>query len=234
MSLAQSLFAADLGFLKVKDGHLADSKEMTLYIFDKDTAEKSNCNGGCAVIWPPLKAPEGVEVKAPFSIFSRADGSRQVAYNKQPLYYYVDDENPGDTNGDGLQDIWHIVPVKPVNEFGQVAIHCTQEKGDWEVFALAKTSLESLNGEKVPLTLQVVKGAGKSRFIGTTSGRLFPDSNHAFHFESTGENGKVVLSAGIVKIDFGNPRVSASLEGVLHNGDDVLNIPKTSLGCRLF
>jgi predicted lipoprotein with Yx(FWY)xxD motif len=35
---------------------LVDGKGMTLYIFDRDTAGKSNCNGQCATNWPPLMA----------------------------------------------------------------------------------------------------------------------------------------------------------------------------------
>ena len=35
---------------------LADARGMTLYTFDRDAAGKSNCNGQCAVNWPPLKA----------------------------------------------------------------------------------------------------------------------------------------------------------------------------------
>src|SRR5512141_1048334 len=34
---------------------LVDSKGMTLYMFAKDTADKSNCNAGCLAAWPPLK-----------------------------------------------------------------------------------------------------------------------------------------------------------------------------------
>ena len=33
-----------------------DDKGMTLYIFDKDEPNKSNCYDQCAVNWPPLMA----------------------------------------------------------------------------------------------------------------------------------------------------------------------------------
>ena len=35
---------------------LIDDKGMTLYVFDKDSASKSACNGPCAGNWPPLIA----------------------------------------------------------------------------------------------------------------------------------------------------------------------------------
>jgi predicted lipoprotein with Yx(FWY)xxD motif len=36
-----------------------DHNGMTLYIFDKDEAGKSNCYDQCAVNWPPLMAEAG-------------------------------------------------------------------------------------------------------------------------------------------------------------------------------
>jgi len=35
---------------------LVDGKGMTLYVFDRDAAGVSNCNGVCATNWPPLAA----------------------------------------------------------------------------------------------------------------------------------------------------------------------------------
>src|SRR5690242_16568876 len=41
--------------VKKSNGMLVDSKGMTVYTFDKDTANsgKSACTGGCAENWPP-------------------------------------------------------------------------------------------------------------------------------------------------------------------------------------
>ena len=40
--------------------------------------------------------------------FARKDGSMQVAYNGSPLYYYAADKAAGDTNGQGVGDVWFI------------------------------------------------------------------------------------------------------------------------------
>jgi predicted lipoprotein with Yx(FWY)xxD motif len=32
----------------------------------------------------------------------RSDGTQQVTYNGHPLYLYVGDQKPGDTNGEGI------------------------------------------------------------------------------------------------------------------------------------
>ncbi len=108
-----AMAADDLAFLKTHEVPLTiltDGSDMTLYTYDRDTpgAGTSACNGGCAAVWPPLVAPAG-EFKAPLSVVTRKDGSKQMAYQGRPLYLYAEDNKPGDTNGDSLQNIWHVV-----------------------------------------------------------------------------------------------------------------------------
>ena len=82
---------------------------MTLYIFDKDEPGKSNCYNDCADSWPPYLA--SASAKAPgggISIISRADGTRQFAKDGAPLYFWIGDSKPGDTNGDGIGGVWHV------------------------------------------------------------------------------------------------------------------------------
>ena len=85
-----------------------DANGMTLYTFDKDTKGMSNCNDGCAVKWPPLMADAKAEGKDPFSIITRADGSKQWAVNGMPLYTWIKDKQSGDVTGDGVKGVWHV------------------------------------------------------------------------------------------------------------------------------
>jgi Uncharacterized protein conserved in bacteria len=87
---------------------LVDAKGMTLYTFDKDSAGKSNCNGTCAQNWPPLMADASAKASGDWSPVKRDDGSMQWAYKGHPLYTWVKDTKPGDTTGDGVNNIWHI------------------------------------------------------------------------------------------------------------------------------
>lgn len=118
--LATSLFAlacaaasftasAQSAGVKAMDGVLVDAKGMTVYTFDKDTANsgKSICNGPCAKLWPPV-APMGMPA-APYSSITRDDGSAQLAYMGKPLYLYEQDKKAGDRGGDNFKDIWHVV-----------------------------------------------------------------------------------------------------------------------------
>jgi predicted lipoprotein with Yx(FWY)xxD motif len=88
---------------------LVDAKGMTLYVFDKDTAGQSACNGPCAANWPPALAESDFKAHGDWSVVDRADGSRQWAYRGRALYRWVKDEKPGDTTGDGfLNGAWHV------------------------------------------------------------------------------------------------------------------------------
>jgi predicted lipoprotein with Yx(FWY)xxD motif len=92
----------------------ADGK--TLYIFTKDTkgAGKSVCNGDCATAWPPLVVSALDEVKpdsgaaGALALVTRDDGTKQVSYNGQPLYYYTPDKAAGDTTGQGVGGVWFV------------------------------------------------------------------------------------------------------------------------------
>jgi predicted lipoprotein with Yx(FWY)xxD motif len=87
---------------------LVDSQGRTLYLFKADKGTTSACSGTCAVAWPPLRAHGRPTVgsRAKRSLIgstARADGKPQVTYNGHPLYLYVDDQKPGDTNGQGVK-----------------------------------------------------------------------------------------------------------------------------------
>jgi len=87
---------------------LVDAKGMTLYIFDRDAAGKSNCNGQCAVNWPPLTAAADAKPSGDWSVVTRDDGGKQWAYKGKPLYAFAKDTKAGDVTGDGVNNVWHI------------------------------------------------------------------------------------------------------------------------------
>jgi predicted lipoprotein with Yx(FWY)xxD motif len=90
----------------------------TLYVFDADTPNTSNCNTGCIEAWPALLLAAGDPVAPPtltgvLTTFTRADGGRQVAYEGRPLYFFSGDTQAGDTTGDGIGGVWHV--ARPVS-----------------------------------------------------------------------------------------------------------------------
>jgi predicted lipoprotein with Yx(FWY)xxD motif len=94
---------------------LTDGAGNTLYLFTKDEPGKSNCYDDCAANWPPFYADEGVTlpegVAGELGEITRDDGTEQTTYNGWPLYYWVQDQAPGDTTGQGVGDVWFVVEI---------------------------------------------------------------------------------------------------------------------------
>jgi predicted lipoprotein with Yx(FWY)xxD motif len=104
---------ADVGsFGKV----VVDGTGRTLYVFDKDTAapSKSNCDGACAAMWPPVLAGDstpqldGVDASLVGTV-ARTDGSKQVTLAGLPLYQFANDAKAGDAKGQGIGNVWWVV-----------------------------------------------------------------------------------------------------------------------------
>ena len=95
---------------KVADGALVGPNGMTLYVFDRDTANsgKSVCNGPCATNWPPLMVTDADKPTGDYMVITRDDGKKQWAMKGKPLYYWAKDSKPGDKTGDNFMNIWHV------------------------------------------------------------------------------------------------------------------------------
>ena len=96
---------------KFADGMLVAPNGMTLYVFDRDTANsgKSVCNGACAALWPALMAADTDKASGDYMVITRDDGKKQWAMKGKPLYYWAKDVKPGDKTGDGFMNVWHII-----------------------------------------------------------------------------------------------------------------------------
>ena len=95
---------------------MTDKTGFTVYLFDDDANDSegdgvgdSDCNGTCAVTWPPLYAKATDQPGGDFTIITRDDGSLQWAYKGAPMYFYQLDNAVGDVNG--VYGTWH--EVKP-------------------------------------------------------------------------------------------------------------------------
>src|SRR5260221_870811 len=94
---------------------LVGLKGMTLYTYAKDTADTSACVDKCATNWPPLTVKTadafvpGLYLPGKFNTITRADGTLQVTYNGQPLYYYAKDQAIGDATGENVGKVWFTV-----------------------------------------------------------------------------------------------------------------------------
>ncbi len=88
---------------------------MTLYTFDKDTkgAATSACTGKCIAAWPPFVAEAGAMAEGDWTMVDVVDkdgkAEKMWAYDGMPLYFWVKDAKAGDTTGDGVGGVWHVV-----------------------------------------------------------------------------------------------------------------------------
>ena len=91
---------------------LVDGEGRTLYLFMPDAQGASMCLDSCATTWPPLAGPatagDGAD-QALLSTATRPDGAAQVTYNGWPLYHFASDAAAGDTNGQGVGNIWYVI-----------------------------------------------------------------------------------------------------------------------------
>jgi predicted lipoprotein with Yx(FWY)xxD motif len=86
---------------------LVDTQGRTLYLFKADSPRVSACGGACAVAWPPLLVRGNPIVvggadRSLVATIQRPSGARQLTYDGHPLYRFVDDQKPGDVNGEGV------------------------------------------------------------------------------------------------------------------------------------
>ncbi|HEY5520142.1 MAG TPA: hypothetical protein VIK08_05755 [Candidatus Limnocylindrales bacterium] len=97
-------------------GNFVGPNGLTLYHFDKDVADKSNCTSSqCVANWPALTVASASAITlgagltaSSFATITGPTGGLQVTFNHVPLYTFAGDSKPGDKNGDGVGGIWHI------------------------------------------------------------------------------------------------------------------------------
>jgi predicted lipoprotein with Yx(FWY)xxD motif len=92
---------------------LVDAQGFTLYVFDNDAPDTSNCSGQCLDSWPPLIVDSGFTVgdgldQSMFGTIQSASGT-QLTVNQLPLYTFASDSAPGDVQGQGVGGVWWAV-----------------------------------------------------------------------------------------------------------------------------
>lgn len=106
--------------LKVADSALGqiitDGAGMTLYGFIPDEPGTPTCYDDCATAWPPLLADDPASVTvgtgldaSKLTTVDRTDGGKQLKYGTWTLYYFANDAAAGDTNGQGLNEVWYVI-----------------------------------------------------------------------------------------------------------------------------
>jgi predicted lipoprotein with Yx(FWY)xxD motif len=105
---AVSVKVADTALGKI----LVNGQGRTLYMFKSDTGGVPTCSGSCAEIWPAAlvegtPVAEGVDTEV--TTVPALAGGQQLKVDEYPLYLFTGDVGPGDTNGQGISNVWFVV-----------------------------------------------------------------------------------------------------------------------------
>ena len=94
---------------------IVDGKGMTAYVWDKDTANSgvSACTGTCATLWSAITTasatPTVTGITGTVAEITGVSGGKQITINGLPIYTFTKDTKPGDTNGQLVLNIWHVL-----------------------------------------------------------------------------------------------------------------------------
>ena len=104
---------------KTKIGYvLANARGYTLYWYSRDVKNggSSACTGPCLSSWPALTgkpaAASGIKLNGILGTITRPGGVLQATYNGYPLYTFAGDSGPGNTAGNGVGGMWHVITGK--------------------------------------------------------------------------------------------------------------------------
>jgi predicted lipoprotein with Yx(FWY)xxD motif len=91
---------------------LTDADGNVIYYFANDSEGTSTCEGDCLANWPPVPAEgsptAGDGVTAELGTTEATDGTTMLTVNGFPAYHFAGDQAPGDTNGQGVGDVWWV------------------------------------------------------------------------------------------------------------------------------
>ena len=108
-----------------------DEHGMTLYAFDGDIQrDNPACSlPPCATHWIPFAAAQIANPIGDWSLISRDDGVQQWVYKGKPIYAYDGDLVPGDANGAGVDERWHVATVMRYFRPPEVSIRSVPGRG---------------------------------------------------------------------------------------------------------
>jgi predicted lipoprotein with Yx(FWY)xxD motif len=105
---------ADFKVIPTTTGRLlVNNEEFSVYTWDGDEPNKSNCKGACLEAWEPVPAPEIAVDRGEWTIVRHDSGFRQWAYRGRPLYTHRNDPGSNSFVGSDVPDWrnpqWHNV-----------------------------------------------------------------------------------------------------------------------------
>ena len=91
---------------------LVDGQGMTLYVLSADSHDHSTCTTRCLQFWPAVSPGGTGHLSAVTGRTATPDGTAIATVAGQPVYTFSLDHQPGDVNGEGVQEFggtWYAV-----------------------------------------------------------------------------------------------------------------------------
>ncbi|MEQ8207782.1 MAG: hypothetical protein RIA65_16525 [Woeseia sp.] len=92
----------------------------SLYVWEGDEPNQSNCHDKCAEIWIPVQAPATASPQGGWSVIERSPGKNQWTYRGQPIYTYAPDPRDRSLRGsdvEGWSNVYTQRALPPPAEF---------------------------------------------------------------------------------------------------------------------
>lgn len=161
---------------------------LSLYTFDADALNISNCDADCQKVWP-LFTGSNTE-SSDIEVFDT--DTNQLAYRQHPLYYFVNDAVSGDVNGDNIKDVWHLVYALDATNDAQTKFS-TAQNSMTQTYLTGKDGMALYTFDKDDIDLSVCYGTPDEMPLGSCEAR-WP----VFYSEDLGN-----LPEGTIDSDFG-------------------------------
>lgn len=87
----------------------------TVYYFTQDQKDSgfSSCVDNCRDNWPPVLVDNeptiSGDITATIGTIKDLEGKKQVTVDGLPIYYWYEDNNPGEVKGQGVGNVWYAV-----------------------------------------------------------------------------------------------------------------------------
>jgi predicted lipoprotein with Yx(FWY)xxD motif len=99
-------------------GVLENAQSFSIYVLSVEKGAKLHCTGACLSTWRPLVVKSSVKavsvaksVKGKIGFVKRTATTKQVTFNSFPIYTFVGDSGPNQSNGEAVSGdggVWHL------------------------------------------------------------------------------------------------------------------------------
>jgi len=147
--------------------YLTDANnEMSLYTFDKDTLNVSNCDTNCQNKWPIFTG--GNTASTDILVFDT--NTSHLAYRKHPMYFFANDTVTGDVKGDNIKDIWHLI-YAPAGTNDTQTKFSTAQNSMTQTYLTGKDGMALYTFDKDDLNVSVCYGTPDAKPLGSCEAR---------------------------------------------------------------